>query len=161
LLFGALIVAIIGLWGLTPKTVFGVTIAWPYAALWGAIGWGRVGLSLRPMLVLIVFGLILDINSNAPLGCFVVMNLVTYGLSAAVAGMLDVDSDPIMAVVVPAALLLAGHVVLWIIASFFTDFPQRVTPLLFHLVTTGIGYALFANAFHLGRPPGMFGRQNT
>ncbi|MFT5932479.1 MAG: hypothetical protein ACI93G_001568, partial [Hyphomonas sp.] len=85
LLFGAFAIAAIGLLGLTPKTLFGLSIAWPYAALWGAVGWGRVGLSLRPMVFLIIFGLIQDISFNAPLGCFVIVNLVVYGFSAWIA----------------------------------------------------------------------------
>ena len=42
LLFGAFAIAAIGLLGLTPREIFGFSIAWPYAALWGAVGWGRV-----------------------------------------------------------------------------------------------------------------------
>jgi hypothetical protein len=61
--------------GMTPKAFFGFPLAWPFAALWGAMGWGRVGLALRPMMLLVLFGLMQDIVSNAPLGCFAMINL--------------------------------------------------------------------------------------
>ena len=51
LLFGAAIIAIVGVLGMTPKAFFGIPLAWPFAALWGAMGWGRVGLALRPMVL--------------------------------------------------------------------------------------------------------------
>ena len=44
LVVGALVVAMIGLVGLTPKSFFGVPLAWPYVGLIAAVGWGRSGL---------------------------------------------------------------------------------------------------------------------
>ena len=96
LLFGAFAIAAIGLLGLTPREFFGFSIAWPYAALWGAVGWGRVGLSVRPMILLIIFGLVQDVTFHAPIGCFVILNLLAYGASAAIAASdttRDAESD--------------------------------------------------------------------
>lgn len=154
LLFGAFVIMTIGVLGLTPKTVFGLSIIWPYAALWGAIGWGRVGLSLRPMLLLIAFGLAQDISLNAPLGCFVIVNLSVYGLSTAVADALDTTNDPVLGVVAPTALLLIAFVLVWALASLLQEHPVRVVPLIKTLLITGVGFAVFQKVFNLGRVPG-------
>ncbi|MGH1421235.1 MAG: hypothetical protein ACRBEQ_05410 [Hyphomonas sp.] len=154
LVFGAFVIMTIGILGLTPKTMFGFSIIWPYAALWGAVGWGRVGLSLRPMLFLIAFGLAQDISLNAPLGCFVIVNLSVYGLSAAVADAFDTSNDPILGVIAPTALLLIAFVLVWALASLLQEHPVRIVPLTKTLLITGIGFAVFQKAFNLGRPPG-------
>ncbi|KCZ92856.1 hypothetical protein [Hyphomonas johnsonii] len=161
LLFGAFAIAAIGLLGLTPKTLFGLSIAWPYAALWGAIGWGRVGLSIRPMVILIVFGLIQDISFNAPLGCFVIVNLIVYGLSAAIAETFDVMNEPLVAVVSPVLLFIAGFLVLWLLASSLEDHAVRATPLFAAFLTTGLIYALGHKVFDLGRAPGQSAGQGA
>ncbi|KCZ57782.1 hypothetical protein [Hyphomonas chukchiensis] len=154
LLFGAFAIAAIGLLGLTPKTLFGLSIAWPYAALWGAVGWGRVGMSLRPMVLLIAFGLIQDISFNAPLGCFVIVNLVVYGFSAWIAGMFDVMNEPLVAVIAPVLQFISGFLVLWLMASALEDHAVRATPLFAAFLTTGVIYAACHRLFDLGRAPG-------
>ncbi|KCZ54040.1 hypothetical protein HY29_02935 [Hyphomonas beringensis] len=154
LLFGAFVIATIGLLGLTPKEFFGLSIAWPYAALWGAVGWGRVGLSVRPMLLLIMFGLIQDVTFHAPLGCFVIVNLVCYGASAMIADMFDVMNEPLIAILSPVLLFSGAFLVLWLIASTLEDHPVRAVPLMASLLTTGIIYAVGQKIFDLGRAPG-------
>lgn len=154
LLFGAFIIMTVGILGLTPKTFMGMSIMWPYAALWGAVGWGRVGLSLRPMILLILFGLAQDISLNAPLGCFVIVNLSVYGLSVAVAESVDLKNDPILGVVAPAALLMIAFVLVWALASLLQEHPVRFVPLIKTLLITGLGYAICQKAFDLGRAPG-------
>ena len=134
LLFGAFVIATVGLLGLTPKEVFGLSIAWPYAALWGAVGWGRVGLSLRPMLLLIVFGLIQDVTFHAPLGCFVILS--------------------------PIVLFCGAFLLLWLMASTLEDHPVRILPLIASLITTGIVYAVVHRVFDLGRKPGELAGQS-
>lgn len=154
LVFGAFLIMTVGILGLTPKTFFGLSIMWPYAALWGAVGWGRVGLSLRPMILLILFGLAQDITLNAPLGCFVIVNLSVYGLSAAVADSVDLKNDPILSVVAPAVLLLIAFVLVWALASLLQEHPVRFVPLIKSLLITGLGFAVCHKAFDLGRVPG-------
>jgi|TARA_R110002020_G_scaffold406378_2_gene616415 hypothetical protein len=154
LLFGAFAIAAVGLLGLTPKTMFGLSIAWPYAALWGAVGWGRVGMSLRPMILLIAFGLIQDISFNAPLGCFVIVNLVVYGFSAWIAGMFDVMNEPLVAIIAPVLQFISGFLVLWLMASALEDHAVRATPLFAAFLTTGVIYAACHRLFDLGRAPG-------
>lgn len=159
LLFGAFFVATVGMLGLTPKTFLGISIAWPYAALWGAVGWGRVGLSLRPMLILIVFGLIQDISTGALIGSFVVVNLAVYGLSALIADTFDVF-EPLVAIIAPTLLFSAGMLLVWGLATTQGHAP-KIMPLLTILLTTGALYIGFHRAFDLGRLPGEMKGRST
>ena len=154
LVFGAFAIAAVGLLGLTPKEIFGVSVAWPHAALWGAVGWGRVGLSFRPMLILILFGLMQDIAFHAPLGCFVIVNLLTYGASAAIAGTFDVDNEPVVGIVAPVLLFSGAFILLWLLASILQDHAVRFAPLFVAGLTTGGAYAVGQKVFALGRRPG-------
>jgi len=64
--------AAIGLLGLTPKTPVRLSIASALCALWGAVGWGRVGLSLRPHGASHHLSACIQISSSMrPLRCFV------------------------------------------------------------------------------------------
>lgn len=159
LLFGAFVIGVVGMLGLTPKEVFGVSIAWPYAALWGAVGWGRVGMSIRPMLLLIVFGLIQDVTFHAPLGCFVILNLVSYGASSLIADTFDVMNEPLIAILSPVILFCGAFLLLWLMASTLEDHPVRIVPLMASLMTTGIIYAIAQKIFNLGRLPGKISGQ--
>jgi hypothetical protein len=96
LVVGTLLIALIGFIGQTPKSIFGFELIWPYAALLGAAGWGLSGHRFSPMIVLIVLGLIQDVNSEASLGCFVLVNLSVYGLCAFAAESFDVGNDPVL-----------------------------------------------------------------
>ncbi|MCA8901709.1 MAG: hypothetical protein KDA53_10700 [Hyphomonas sp.] len=154
LAFGALLIAIVGAFGLTRNDIFGLSFAWPHAALWGAVGWGRVGLSIRPMLVLIAFGFVQDVIFHAPFGCFEIVNLLTYAGSTAIASQFDVMSEPLIAIVSSALLFAGAFLVLWLLASTLEDHPVRIVPLIAAMMTTGVIYALGHRAFDLGRRPG-------
>ncbi len=154
LMVGAVVIALVGLAGMSPITLAGVTIAWPHAALWGAAGWGMAGLSFRPMLVLTVLGLIQDVAFNAPLGSFVIVNLAAYGLSATAQGAMDVDSDPILSVLIPSAVIVAGFAALWLLASIEDDHIVKVAPLLAGLFVTLVLYFPLSTLFRLGGRPG-------
>jgi len=148
------IIAIVGVLGMTPKALFGIPLAWPFAALWGAIGWGRVSLSLRPMILLIMFGLMQDIVSNAPLGFFAMINLLVYGMSAGIADQTDGMRDILVAVVGPAALLIVAFLLVWGSASITSDHLVRIWPLLASFAMTGLIYSFSGRMFDLGRRPG-------
>jgi hypothetical protein len=154
LIFGAAIIAVVGVLGMTPKEIFGLQLAWPFAALWGAIGWGRAGLSLRPMLLLVAFGLMQDIISNAPLGCFAMINLLVYGLSAGIAGQTDGMRDVLVAIVGPVVLLIVAFLLVWGFASITSDHLVRTWPLFTSFFMTGLIYAGANAMFDLGRRPG-------
>lgn len=160
LLFGAFVIATVGMLGLTPREFFGFQVAWPYAALWGAVGWGRVGLSIRPMLLLIAFGLVQDVTFHAPLGSFVILNLLAYGASAAIADTFDVMNEPLVAILAPVILFSGAFMLLWLMASALEGYPVRILPLIASLMTTGIVYALAHRMFDLGRRPGELAGQS-
>ena len=130
LLFGSFLIAVIGLFGLTRNDIFGLSFAWPHAALWGAVGWGRVGLSVRPI------------------------NLMTYAASTAIASEFDVTSEPLIAIVSTVLLFVGAFLLLWLMASTLEDHPVRALPLVAAMLTTGLLYALVQKIFDLGRKPG-------
>ncbi|MFN7055589.1 hypothetical protein [Hyphomonas sp.] len=154
LAFGAFFIALAGTIGMLPRELFGVTIAWPYAALWGAMGWGRAGLSVRPMVLLLLFGLMQDIVSNAPLGCFAVINLAVYGLSAFITEQTDGMRDALVAAAGPVFMLAAAFLMVWVFASVTTNQPVRSSPILMSVATTGVFYLAAWRMFDLGRRPG-------
>ncbi|MEM6410890.1 MAG: hypothetical protein AAF683_05095 [Pseudomonadota bacterium] len=150
LLVGVMIIAVVGLFGLTRKSVFEVELVWPYAAMWGAVGWASVGLSLRPMVILVAFGLAQDVSFNAPLGSFVLVNLATYAVSAALRETFDVESDPVRAVFAAGAAMACGTFVLWILASSTADHVVQLLPLLTVYLATLILFIPVAGLFRLG-----------
>jgi hypothetical protein len=154
LVFGAAIIAIVSVLGMTPKALFGIPLAWPFAALWGAMGWGRAGLSLRPMILLVLFGLMQDVVSNAPLGCFAMINLLVYGMSAGIADQTDGMRDTLVAVVGPSVLLVVAFLLVWGFASITGDHLVRTWPLMTSFITTGLVYAISQGMYDLGRRPG-------
>jgi hypothetical protein len=154
LIFGAFLIATVGLFGLTRNDIFGLSFAWPHAALWGAVGWGRVGLSIRPMIILIVFGIVQDVIFHAPFGSFEVINLMTYAASTAIASEFDVTNEPLIAIVSTVMLFTAAFLLLWLMASTLEDHPVRALPLVAAMLTTGLLYALLNKVFDLGRKPG-------
>lgn len=117
LAIGAVIIVLIGFVGQTPKSIFGFELIWPHAALLGAAGWGMSGHRFSPMVILVFLGLVQDVSFEASLGCFVLVNLSVYGLSAFAAESLDVGNDPVMRAIVPVFTIAIGFLVLWIVAS--------------------------------------------
>lgn len=154
LVIGFLVICVVGIFGLTEKSLFGIAIPWPHAALWGAVGWGMVGLSLRPMLALTVLGFAQDVAFVAPLGCFVLVNLAIYGMSAALVNAIDPDTDPVLSWLAPVGLIGVGFFGLWIVASSVADHAVQVWPLLLSYLTTAGLYFFISGLFRLGRAPG-------
>lgn len=154
LLFGAFLIAVVGLFGLTRNDIFGLSFAWPHAALWGAVGWGRVGLSIRPMIILIIFGIVQDVIFHAPFGSFEVINLMTYAASTAIASEFDATNEALIAIASAVVLFAGAFLLLWLMASTLEDHAVRALPLVAAMMTTGLLYALVHKAFDLGRKPG-------
>ncbi|MEO1015521.1 MAG: hypothetical protein AAFX08_10080 [Pseudomonadota bacterium] len=150
LVVGLVIICLVGLAGLTPKTVLGMTIPWPYAALWGAAGWGAAGMSFRPMIFLALLGVAQDVASNAPIGAFMLVNLAAYGASATMAEAFDIEGDLGARAAAPALSIGAGFFTLWLIASGTADHAVRVGPILGAFVVTLGAYYLAARAFWIG-----------
>ena len=149
LLIGALFIALIGMGGLTPKYIFGAEIVWPYMGLIAAIGWGRSGLALGPMVFLLLFGFADDV-SQAPWGSHGFANLLTYGLSALVFQTFDVERNPVLNLSLPLACLLVGVVLIWLMASVSLGQPARAAPLISAYFATVLVQIATAPLFDLG-----------
>lgn len=148
LVIGALVVALIGMVGLTPKSFFGITLAWPYVGLIAAVGWGRSGIGFGPMVFLLLFGFAQD-ASQAPWGSHGLANLLTYGLSAMVAQMADTERTPLLTFLLPVVTLFVGITLVWIVASVSAGHAVRVTPMLTAYFATLVVHMLIAPLFEL------------
>jgi len=154
LVFGFLVIGVVGLLGQTPKSVFGLQLIWPHAALWGAVGWAAAGLSIRPMLCLCVLGIAQDISFDGPIGVFWLVNLATYGVAAWLGETFDVEGDPVNAVLVAAFAMFAGFFVLWLLASGTANHGVRILPRVQEWLLTLLVFLPFAPLFRLGGRPG-------
>lgn len=154
LVAGALVICVVGLAGLTPKHVLGIEVVWPYAALWASVGWASAGFALRPMLILAAFGIAQDVTFNAPLGSFMIVNLVTYGVAAALSESFDVDGDAGRALMVAVAAMAVGMAAVWALASTAADHAVRVSPLLAVYGMTLLLFIPLSGLFRLGGRPG-------
>lgn len=151
LVVGTLIVIIIGVVGLTPKTLFGTELVWPYAALVAAIGWGRSGVAFRPMALLVFLGIAQDVSAYAPLGCFGFINLAVFGLSATVSRAFDRERAPIISTVAPVVLYAFAFSLVWLLASFASGHAVQISPLITTFAVTYLLHMLIAPVFDLGR----------
>ncbi|MEL6323607.1 MAG: hypothetical protein AAGJ29_04780 [Pseudomonadota bacterium] len=154
LMVGATIISFVGLLGLTPNRFLSIELIWPYAALWGAAGWATVGLALRPMFILAIFGVAQDVVLQAPIGTYLLVNLATYGIVAAFSDSLDIINEPANALAVSALAMAGGMVIVWIVASSRADQAMRITPLLGIYLTTLLLFVPFSGLFRLGGRPG-------
>lgn len=133
---------VLGIWlgGLTPRSLAGIDIAWPYAFLCAAVGWSRIGVSIRPMLVLVLLGLLQDLFMTAPLGAHTIVALATYGAHAAAGNMLDLDNDPLVARLLPFGSLGLGLALVWLLATVSAGHAVSLAPLILAGVTTVLLY---------------------
>lgn len=149
LLIGAIVVALIGMVGLTPKSIFGVPLAWPYVGLIAAAGWGRSGIGFGPMVFLILFGFAQD-ASQAPWGSHGFANLMIFGLSAMLHQMFDTERTPFLSFILPVVTLFSGITLVWMVASVSSGHLVRVTPMLTAYFATLVVHMLIAPLFDLG-----------
>ncbi|MGB3624346.1 MAG: hypothetical protein WA989_00860 [Henriciella sp.] len=151
LVIGTVLVVIIGLAGLNPQTLFGNELVWPYASLVAAIGWGRSGLALRPMAILVILGVAQDVSAYAPLGCFGFINLSVFGLSAGISRTFDRERAPIITIIAPVVLYSFAFSLVWLLASFASGHVVQMSPLISAFVVTYFLHMLVAPVFNLGR----------
>lgn len=154
LIAGTLLVVTIGLIGLTPKSVFGTELTWPYAALVAACGWGRSGLAFRPMAILAVAGFAQDVSAYAPLGCFAFINLTTFGLSALVHRSFDRERSPVITTLSPIVIYAVAFGLVWLFASFNGNHMVQMAPIVQTYFVTYILHVIIAPVFDLGRRAG-------
>lgn len=153
---GAAVVFALWWTGLDTVVVAGIQIPWPIGLLVAAMGWARVGLSMRPMLALVALSILFDLGYNAPFGSYMIAALATYGVQAAAESALDLDYDPLMQGVLPFVSLFAGLVVLWILAGASAGHLAPFTPLALSGIATAIAFSVLAPVFHLRVRPGTF-----
>lgn len=153
LLFGTLIAVVFWWVGLRGLNLFGTEITWPLILLCAAIGWGRVGLAIRPMVALVALGLLQDTSASAPFGSHAIVALATYGFHAAVGGALDFDRDPILSSVRPFISLVLGFALLWFVASNAAGHAVALWPLFASGLATAVAYILLRSVFDLGERP--------
>ena len=161
LLFGLMIIVLTAFVALVPLSMYHLALAWPYAPLWGAMGWGRAGLSLRPMAVLALLGLFQDVIMAAPIGCFAIINLAVYGLSAAIAREADGMRYAFIAVLAPAILLAVAFLGIWAFVSIARESSLPAGPLFVSILLTGLIYAFIHKAFDLGQRAGTSAEAGT
>ena len=157
MLIGFAVIAAIGLIGQTPKSIFGIQIVWPHAALWAAVGWASVGMSVRPMILLCLLGLAQDVSFNGPLAVFWIVNLSAYGVAVWASKNFDADKDPVQALLVAAVSMAAAFFVLWILASATANHAVRIIPRFQEWLITLLLFLPIAPLFRLGSRPGERG----
>lgn len=150
LVIGTLIIVGIGYFGQTPKSLFGISIIWPHAALLGAAGWGLSGHRFSPIIILVLLGLAQDVSFVASLGCFVMVNLITFSLTAFAAETMDAGNDPVIRNIIPVFSIAVGFIALWIIASATTNQVAEVRPLVGAFAMTLGLHFLLSQFFDLG-----------
>lgn len=154
MLIGFFLVGVVGLIGQTPKSIFGIELIWPYAALWASVGWASVGLSVRPMLLLCLLGIFQDISFDGPIAVFWIVNLSAYGMAAWFGEIFDVETDPVQALMVAAVAMATGFFVLWLLASGTADHAVRIFPRVQEGILTLLVFLPIAPLFRLGGRPG-------
>lgn len=154
---GVLICLAVMLLGVRPVEVFGLTIPWPYASLWAAVGWAGAGLSARPMLPLVILGLVQDALLNAPLGCLVIVNLITFGLHAGLMGLIGSERDAFASRVLPPMTLAVGATMVWIVATGVVTHPVRLAPILLSYLATVVGFLILRPLFNPGMDRALSG----
>ncbi len=150
LVIGAVVVAMIGLMGLTPNVIMGQTLVWPYAGMIAAAGWGRSGLAFAPVFVLMGLGFAQDVTSGAPIGCFALVNILVFGASVGLGQVFDIERAPSMAMIVPAVSICVGFILTWLIASLSGGYLARLSPLFWAFAATLLLHVLIAPLYDLG-----------
>jgi hypothetical protein len=136
ILIGLAIVVLFGAVRQSGWALSGPDMPWPNAALWAAAGWGLGGLAVRPMLLLIVIGLVQDTLSQAPLGSYVTVNLATFGLAALLAGRRESEGREVRQFLIALGSLIVGYGVLAGLAAMTVEATPRLLPLIGSLSVT-------------------------
>ncbi|MEO0466429.1 MAG: hypothetical protein AAF216_07780 [Pseudomonadota bacterium] len=153
LIVGSVLVALVWWVGLRSDSALGTSLPWPLALLCAAVGWGRVGLAIRPMAALLALGLLYDISAAAPLGSHAIIALATYGFHAAMGSALDFDRDPILSSIRPIISLALGFGLLWFVASSASGHAAAVWPMIASFLTTSAAYLVLKAPLNLGERP--------
>jgi len=124
-------------------------VGWPVIGLVAAAGWARLGLSVRPMAVLMLLGFVFDGATLAPFGVFPVVFLTSYALLASAGLVMGGEMDPLTNTLLPFVGIGAGFAVLWGFASVLAAGPVELLPLLVDWAVCCLLYTLFEGLFDL------------
>lgn len=136
ILIGLAIITVFGALRQSGWALAGPEIPWPNAALWAAAGWGLGGLAIRPLLLLVVIGLAQDTLSQAPLGSYVVVNLVAFGFSGLLSGRRGSEGGEVRLFLIALGAIAAGFATLAGLAAMTAEATPRLLPLVGSLSVT-------------------------
>ena len=157
IIIGTLVVIIAGMVQQSPLVMSSPELPWPNVALWAAAGWGLTGLAIRPMLLLIAFGFAQDIQVDAPVGAFIVVNLVAFGASAFLAQRMEREVSDGMGLFYALLAILAGFIAMTLLAVAVTQSSPRLLPILGDLGVTLLLFLVLFPVFNLpSSEDGMF-----
>ncbi len=121
-IIATVIVVGVGFGGLVLAPGLGLGSFWPYAGVWAAIGWADSRISFKPVIILTVLGLIVDLLSDAPLGCWASIHLIAYFTASVFRKRAHTDRTGLIRVVGDlTALLVAFGAAQWIIGAYLGD----------------------------------------
>lgn len=144
--------------GLIQTGLTGLSLPWPFVLLVAAVGWSRRGLSLRPMMAIVVLGLAQDLSHAAPFGSFAIAGLATYALHAGIIRSLDVERDPVLSAAMPFLSLTAGVILIWIVASNVAGHAAELATLAASWLATLLLYAIVHPMLDLNTRSGTMAR---
>lgn len=150
LLIGFAVLMLIWFAGLLQTGLTGLALPWPYVLLAASVGWGRSGLSLRPMFAILLLGLAQDLSHAAPFGSFAIAGLAIYGFHASFTRSVDLERDPVLSAVMPFVSLTLGVILVWILASNVAGHTAEFGPLAASWLATLALYAIARPVLDLG-----------
>ncbi len=146
---GVLVLAVLTfLWDMAAGLV-DLPVAWPVLGFVAAAGWARLGLSVRPMTVLMLLGLVADSVVLAPFGVFPLAYLTAYALLASAGLVMGGEADPLTGRLLPMIGMAAGLLVIWAFASVLTSGAAARLPLVFDWAACCLLYLAFEGVFDL------------
>lgn len=150
LLLGVLFILVTGFVGMIYAPSFGLEAFWPFAGIWGAVGWGGSRVSMKPVIALVVTGLLLDVSMEAPFGCWSAVQLSAYFTASVFRKRAQTDRSGLFRLVGDlVALLVAFIVARWIMGGYMGGVDGQT--MVGNFLTTALLYLPFRSLFLLQR----------
>lgn len=148
LMIGSFLVITVGYLGLTLASAMQILSLWPLAGFWAAVGWGSGRLGTRPVVALIVLGLVHDLTSDAPLGYWAISYLSVYLISNLFRKRALTDHSGLIRLTGDFAGFVAGFFIARTVMSLYlgTSDPLNI---LGGVLTAGLIYPLIRGVFQL------------
>lgn len=146
LLIGFLVVMTIGYIGLVYAPQIGMAYFWPFAGIWAAVGWGGRRISMKPVILLMIVGLLTDLSVEGPVGCWVAVHLAAYLVATLFRKRAQTDRSGLVRLLGDAvALVVAFLIARWIMGAYKGGLESGI--LLGQFLTTAILYVPFRPLF--------------